>query len=104
MLRWKEISGSHEEKEAGLAYPEEARMLHPITHEFLSKAKEYDRFRQREVCQLRNRIKASGSASPSEIQRGTDLLGLLLLHAEKHLREAMIAFRTWVCRRSWVEG
>jgi len=79
-------------------------MLHPITHEFLSKAKEYDRARQREVCQLRNRIKASGSASPSEIQKGTDPLGFLLAHAGKHLKEAMIAFRTWACEGSWVEG
>ena len=79
-------------------------MLHPITHEFLSKAKEYDRSRQREVCQLRSRIKASRSASPSEIQKRTDLLRFLLAHAGKHLKEAMLAFRTWVCERSWVEG
>jgi hypothetical protein len=75
-------------------------MLHPITHEFLSKAKEYDRVRQREACQLRNRTKASASASPSEIQKGTDLLRFLLLHAGKHLKEANIAFHTWMCERS----
>ena len=104
VLRRAQICKTHEENEIGRVCPEEDRVLHPITHEFLSKAKEYDRSRQREVCQLRNRLKASGSTSPSKIQEATDLLRFLLLHAGKHLREAMFACRTWVCERSWVEG
>ena len=79
-------------------------MLHPITHQFLSKATEYDRSRQREVCQLRNRIKASGSASPSQIQRGMELLGRLLVRARDRLTEARIPVETRVGKERAVEG
>jgi len=69
-------------------------MLHPITHEFLSKAKEYDRSKQREACRLRNRVKASRSASQSQIPRGAGLLKTLLLHTAECLSQARIALRT----------
>jgi hypothetical protein len=65
-------------------------MLHPITHEFLSKAKEYDRLRQREACQLHSSSGAWGFTKPSRIQRGMDLLGKLLVHARERLRQARI--------------
>ncbi len=69
-------------------------MLHPITHEFLSKAKEQDRSRQRAACQWRNSVQASRSAGPSQNRNRVDRLRTLLLHAARRLGKAMIALRT----------
>ncbi len=74
-------------------------MLHPITQEFLSKAKEQDRSRQREVCRLRYRVKTSRSARLSKIHKGVDPLRSLLLLAGERIKEAKAAFRIWGCER-----
>jgi len=75
-------------------------MYHPITHEFLSKAKECDRSKQRQACQLYNSFRASRPARPSRIQKGMDLLKMLLMHAGTRLREAMMGFGAWVYEES----
>ena len=79
---------------------EEARMYHPITIELLVKSQEYDRSKQRQACQLYKSFRASRPSRPSRIQKGMDLLRILLVHAGKHLGEAKIAFWALVWERA----
>jgi hypothetical protein len=75
-------------------------MYHPLTHEFLSKAKESDRSRQRQACQLHVSFRASRPTHPSRMRNGMDLLRMLPMHAGKRLRETKIALRTLMWERA----
>lgn len=75
-------------------------MYHPLTHEFLSKAKESDRSRQRQARQLHARFRASRPARPSRMRNGMDLLRMPLMHAGKRLRETKTALRTLMWERA----
>jgi hypothetical protein len=75
-------------------------MYHPLAHEFLSKAKESDRPRKRQACQLCVSFRASRPARPSRMRNGMDLLRMLLMHAGKRLRETKTALHTLMWERA----
>jgi hypothetical protein len=94
------MCSTHEENGMELVCPQEARMYHPITVEFLIKSQEYDRSKQRQAHKLHKSLRASESARPSRIQKGMDLLGMMLMHALKRPREAKLAVQALVWERA----
>ena len=54
-------------------------MLHPITCEILNRGNKGERARQRETFQLRNRLGAAGTRTPSHLALWVKALGTLLV-------------------------